>query len=296
MPKSIILDTDVGTDIDDAFAIVLALKSPELQIKGISTVYGDVNLRAKIVLKILKLAGREDIPVAAGFGKPITNKEIYWAGWEGKGFLTSRDENLVPTSKDVVDFISRKLQSATSKISLITIGPLTNIALLIQRKPELMSKIEEIIVMGGKLEPQKHGFKTPWDHNLNCDPRATEIVFTSKMPIILATFNVCRKAVLLPGHVEKMGEKGGGLLEGLLRMHKIRSEAINRDWTPMFDSVAVSLLFQRELVKMEKIHLQTKITGDSLQLIRKHAESNVEVTVDVQVEKFMNMFMARILS
>jgi len=127
--RPIVLDTDVGTDVDDAFAIALAAKSPELNLKAVTTVYGDVHLRARMARKLLRLLGAADVPVAAGIDQPLTpGKQVYWGGWEGEGFLTDEDESWPPESRGGVELILEVLDTSPDPVTLVAIGPLTNIA------------------------------------------------------------------------------------------------------------------------------------------------------------------------
>ena len=104
--ERIILDTDIGTDVDDVMAVALAALSPEIQVEGITTVYGDVDLRSRMVVKALKMLGREDIPVFAGARDVLLkNREIWWLGHEGEGLLTEEDSNLEYDRRHAVDFI-----------------------------------------------------------------------------------------------------------------------------------------------------------------------------------------------
>ena len=104
--ERIILDTDIGTDVDDVMAVALAAISPELKVEGITTVYGDVDLRARMVTKVLHMLGREDIPVMAGSRDVLLrNREIWWLGHEGEGLLTEADRDLAYDRRHAVDFI-----------------------------------------------------------------------------------------------------------------------------------------------------------------------------------------------
>jgi purine nucleosidase len=137
----IILDTDVGMDVDDAYAISLAAKSPEITIEGITTVYGDTLLRAKIALKLLKLAGRSDIPVFVGEGEPITeNKKSFMLGFEGEGLLTPEDRGLKVTFGNAVEFITSRALDSKRDLTLVCIGALTNIATAFKREPNIRKK------------------------------------------------------------------------------------------------------------------------------------------------------------
>ena len=108
----VILDTDIGTDVDDCLALAVLLASPELELVGVTTVYGDVLLRARMVMKLLRLRGREDVPVAMGERQPLLGKRaVYWEGHEGKGVLVPEDERLMPVDEHAVDFIVRTVMA-----------------------------------------------------------------------------------------------------------------------------------------------------------------------------------------
>src|SRR5215467_10346800 len=103
MPIRVILDTDIGTDVDDCLALALILASPELQLEGVTCVYGDALLRARMVRKLLRLAGREEVPVYVGAEKPLLcRRPVYWAGHEGVGLLEEADAGLAPAVEHAV--------------------------------------------------------------------------------------------------------------------------------------------------------------------------------------------------
>src|SRR3954454_20755295 len=138
MVTNIILDTDIGTDVDDCLALALIVSSPELKLVGVTCVYGDTDLRARMVTKLLQLRGMSDVPVMAGVRKPLLNKRsVYWAGHEGEGLLTPADDHLPYSSDPAVDFIIRSAHENPGQIHLIGIGPLTNIAQVLLRDPQI---------------------------------------------------------------------------------------------------------------------------------------------------------------
>ena len=150
--KTIILDTDIGTDVDDLLALSLVLTSPELELIGVTTVYGDVALRAQMVCRLLTLRGVSDIPVAMGASKPLLGKRaVYWEGHEGKGLLTP-DEKATPLRDEhAVDMIVRTAMARPGEITLVAIGPLTNVALAFLREPRLAQALAGLLIMGGSV-------------------------------------------------------------------------------------------------------------------------------------------------
>ena len=143
-PQKIIIDTDIGDDIDDAFAVALALKSPELQILGISTTFGDTEARAKIVDCMLGEAGRTDIPVLAGSPTHTTNPMSQRRYGEGGHFAKSSHPN-------AVDFILDQIRRYPNQITLIAIGPLMNVGALIEKDPQTFLKLKRVVMMGGSI-------------------------------------------------------------------------------------------------------------------------------------------------
>lgn len=149
--ERIILDTDIGTDVDDVMAVALAAVSPELKVEGITTVYGDVDLRARMVTKVLHMLGREDIPVMAGSRDVLLrNREIWWLGHEGEGLLTEADRDLAYDRRHAVDFIIDTVMKNPKEITLIGIGPFTNFAIALVREPRIADYVKQIIIMAAQ--------------------------------------------------------------------------------------------------------------------------------------------------
>ncbi|HXX43661.1 MAG TPA: nucleoside hydrolase [Candidatus Acidoferrales bacterium] len=141
--QHVIIDTDIGDDIDDAFAVSLALNSPDLKIDGITTAWGDTHLRARLVNRLLAQAGRSEIPVAEGIA---THSKAHFtqARWAEGGAEPKQHV-------DAVDFLLRQIAAHPGDITLITIAPLTNIAAAIDRDPATFRKVRRIVMMGGSI-------------------------------------------------------------------------------------------------------------------------------------------------
>ena len=132
MTLPILLDTDIGTDVDDCLALALLLRSPELEPIGITCVYGDVALRARMVHKLLALGNRPTVPVRLGVRDTLLGQRaVYWAGHEGDGLFDADDDNLPLAEEHAVDFLVRTVLDQPGAIHLVAIGPLTNVALAI---------------------------------------------------------------------------------------------------------------------------------------------------------------------
>jgi inosine-uridine nucleoside N-ribohydrolase len=152
--RRIILDTDPG--IDDALALFLALASPEVQLEAITTVGGNVNVNhtTRNALALLELAGRIDIPVARGSNQPIVRQAEYAAyvhGENGLGGFVLPEPQFRPVTEHAIDVIIEKVMGSPGEITLVPIGPLTNIALALRREPRIAGHVREVVIMGGAL-------------------------------------------------------------------------------------------------------------------------------------------------
>jgi purine nucleosidase len=144
-PQKVIIDTDIGDDIDDAFAVALALRSPELQILGITTTFGDTRVRAKLVDRLLGEAGRQDIPVAVGVHTDAKTGLSQRPYAEGGHFARA-------SHPAAVDFILEQIRRNPGEITLVCIGPLVNVGSLIDRDAQTFRKLKRVVLMGGSIE------------------------------------------------------------------------------------------------------------------------------------------------
>ena len=302
MKKKIILDTDIGTDVDDALALTMALNSREdIELRAVTTVHGDVNLRARIALKILKLAGREDIPVAAGISHPLIRDRpiLGWKGYEGDGFLTSKDEALKPSKIHAVDLIISEIMSMKNEITFIAIGPLTNIAAAIIKELRIIENVREVIVMGGSVR-LFNGLNLPLiEHNIKCDPEAARVVFSSGMPITMVPLDVTLKVTIERREIDLIRAAKTSLTDAIAMMITRYLDIVKRDYTWLHDPLALAVSIDNSLVKTidAKILVETKgeyTTGQTIALPIEFNEKPVKVYIDVDIKRFKKFFMKRI--
>src|SRR5699024_7544534 len=203
--KKVIIDTDIGSDIDDAMALALAIKSFEIEIKGITTVYGDVDLRARLAKKLLDLGDCPNIGVYAGIEKPLLRERDVWmAGHEGDGVL-DEGEIISYESQHAVDFIIDTIMNAPGEVTLILIGPLTNIATAIIREPRIADNVKEIILMGGVTRLSKDSLHLPiTEHNIHSDPEAASVVFNSSAAITMVGVDVTHQVTIGREHQRQL--------------------------------------------------------------------------------------------
>lgn len=290
----IIIDTDIGDDIDDALAIAFALESPELEVVGITTVFKNVTARAKLTAKMLKMSGHSHIPVYAGLGSPIINKvdlnEIpcqYSEAEDGK------EDNF---SIKGIDFIIDTVMNSDSDITLVPIGPLTNIAVAILKEPELKNKVKEIVLMGGCY----YNHCNEW--NILCDPEAAKVVFESGIPIKAVGLDVTFYCNLTEEDVKKIETNGKWPAKYLPEL--IRRWRKGSDKCPMMhDPLAICAVFDDKLLEMHQEEIVVETQGEIMRgatynksgLWRANADQSVIKTAKhVDSEGFIKLFMTRV--
>lgn len=298
-PNRVIIDTDVGSDIDDAMALALAMKSDEIYIEGVTTVYGDTLLRAKLAKKLLTLGNAEEVKVYPGIELPLLhNREVWMAGHEGDGVLEDY-ETLEVEAEHGVDFIIRTIMDNPHEITLIPIGPLTNIAAAIIREPKVAENVKEIILMGGVTRLGDNGLKIRQiEHNIKSDPEAASLVFRSQAKITMVGLDVTMKVKFTKSERDQLKASGLPLNDALVKMLDRWFDFIEEDFTLMHDPLTVSLLLDRSLVKTEKVTIEVEYdhrhpTG---QTVATYDESgNVDLCLDVDSERFNELLLGVLL-
>ncbi|MBI2574943.1 nucleoside hydrolase [Candidatus Woesearchaeota archaeon] len=190
--EAIIIDTDIGTDVDDAIALMYAVKLG-MNIKLVTTVHGDAYVRARIAKKLVMLLGA-DIPVAAGESKPLKQKHLYWEGDEGADFVDAAES--LDIRLDGVEAIAEAIYASRNNVGIASIGPMTNIARAFQKYPDLPALVSHIYAMGNAIITPGAFYINYRAHNFKVDPEAVDIVFASPAPITIVTTEVCKKSSL----------------------------------------------------------------------------------------------------
>jgi purine nucleosidase len=190
--RKVIIDTDPGTD--DAIALMMALSSPDLDVLALTTVGGNAALRhtTRNALRVLEYMGREDIPVYKGGSRPLKGRFTYGYYYHGPAGLTVRLPLPAgrPRPEAATDYIIRKTRENPGEVTLVALGPLTNVARALQREPGLARWTRELVVMGGAIEVP--GNVTPFaEFNIFNDPEAAQAVFSSGIPTTLVGLDVC---------------------------------------------------------------------------------------------------------
>ena len=268
--QKIIIDTDPGQD--DAVAILLALASPELDIRGITAVAGNVPLKLteKNARKICELAGKTETRVFAGASRPLMRQLVTAEEVHGKTGLDGPDlpEPSMPLeSQHAVDFIVETLmREEPGSVTLCPLGPLTNIALALIREPRIASRIGRIVLMGGGFF--EGGNVTPAaEFNIYVDPHAADVVFRSGAPIVMMPLDVTHKVLTRAGRVaaiRALGSKVGVATAQMLEFfERFDEEKYGSDGGPLHDPCVIAWLLRPELFKGRECNVIVE-TGSEL--------------------------------
>ena len=299
--KTIILDTDIGTDVDDCLALALCLASPELKLTAVTTVYGDTRLRARMVLKLLALRGVSDVPVAAGAEKPLLDKApAYWEGHEGQGILTPEDGALAPVDEHAADLTARTALARPGEIILIAIGPLTNVALAMLKEPRLARALGGLVIMGGVIGGA-HALHLPWtEHNFRSDPEAAQIVLASGAPMAIVPLDITTQVRIRTVGVARIAAADTPFHAAVADQVRRYPRYKEQGWTYLHDPLAVASVLRPELVKWESLHAVVENGGAHTAgklLVRPPAEGSpatAEVALGVAVQEAEHFIQGRI--
>jgi len=276
MPTSLVLDTDIGSDVDDALALATILGSPELELAGVTTVYGDVVLRARMVARIAAVAGRDVGPVVPGRGEPRSGREVWWAGHEG-ALLPDLDKEQV---SDDVDPIALLAGAAT----LMPVGPLTNVAEALERPGQA---IEHLYLMGGNFTAADA------EHNIKCDVAAAAVVFDSGVPITAVGIDQTQRVRFDQAVVERINAAGrlGELLAAEMRQFwKFMATESNAPHDP----TAVLTLVEPELFTFSSGRIEVDSAG--VTRFTQEAGGPHRIVTDLEPEQVAQRIASRILT
>jgi len=319
--KKIILDTDPGSD--DAMALMLALNSPELDVRAVTVVPGNVTAKQGLenALRMMSLANRCDIPVAAGAQHPLFQKLITAEFWHGKNGLANIE---LPPSKCKVDsrfgpdLIIEMVHAAPHEITLVPVGPLTNIALAVEKDPSIVPLVKEVILMGGSITSGNSTAAA--EANIYNDPEAAQIVFQAGWPLTMVGLDVGDKTLLSRKHLEQLGQTHGPVNDFIYQVaHYLidLSAQFGFDGTPMYDPLAVGVAIDATLVKAPPMHVDVETRGEFARgetVANRHGavernvlhgdryivegldkvEPNAKVCVGVDADRFLQLFVSRI--
>jgi inosine-uridine nucleoside N-ribohydrolase len=266
-PARIIIDTDPG--YDDALALLFAMSSPELKVEAITAVAGNGPIEVTLTnaLRMVEAAGRSDIPVAAGPKTPIARQLVSGEDFHGENGLAGAEfpaPTRAPVDLPAAELISHVVRSHPGEVTLIPIGPHTNIATSLLRDPPIAAMIRRIVMMGGSLSA---GNTTPSaEFNVYVDPEAARIVFHSGIPITMVGLDVTDKVLLKEDHVRALESGTTPVSKAAAKI----ARAVTRWYREqgyvtgpiMHDSLAVAAFLQPQILQFEKFYIDVETSGD----------------------------------
>lgn len=284
-PEKIIIDTDIGDDIDDAFAVALALKSPELQILGITTTFGDTDTRAKLVDRMLGEAGRQDIPVAIGVQTDAKTGLSQRPYAEGGHFARA-------SHPAAVDFILEQIRHNPDAITLVCIGPLVNVGAVIDRDAQTFRKLKRVVLMGGSIDrgyeadPYSPPNAPEPEWNIKNDPASARKLFASGVPIYEMPLDSTQ---LKMDEVERafLFRQGTPLTDALAILYHQWGQL-----TPtLYDPMTIAFMDDPELCPTEPMHIHVDDRGITL---RGPGAPNAQVCLKSDPEGFFRFYLSRV--
>jgi purine nucleosidase len=307
MPKKrILVDTDPG--IDDALAILLALASPEVELEGVSVVHGNCSVEQALsnALGVLELAQGSDIPVARGFALPLVQPSLLALethGDAGIGYARLPAPTARPVAEHSVEFLIEKIMSAPGEITLVCIGPLTNVAIALRKEPGIINAVKDVIIMGGAIRHQ--GNASPLaEFNVYVDPHAAHMVYHSGMPITLVPLDVTYQCILTHADVERLQRLESPISRFIADSTRFYMEYHDEyqqiDGCIINDPLALALTFAPEVCDYETHFVDVDISGgvslgktfaDFYRMSRQPA--NMQIALGVRARDFMEIFLER---
>lgn len=307
MALPIILDCDPGHD--DAIAIVLALASPELDVKAITSSAGNQTPEKTLrnVLRMLTLLQRQDIPVAGGARKPLMRELIIADNVHGESGLDGPalpEPDFAPQSVTAVELMAKTLRESPQPVTIVATGPQTNVALLLNSHPELHDKIARIVMMGGAMV--LGNWQPAAEFNIYVDPEAAEIVFQSGIPVVMAGLDVTHRAQIHGLDIERFRQLGNPvativaeLLDFFMEYHKDAKWGFTG--APLHDPCTIAWLLKPQLftsverwvgVETQGKYTQGMTVVDYYFLTGK--QPNTTVLLDVDREGFVDLLAERL--
>lgn len=255
--RPVVLDTDIGTDVDDILALALLAKAPELDLVGVTTVYGDTPFRSRIARFSLDKLGRADVPVISGATKTMTDRPVWWAGHEGAG-IAGLDDIAAGAGDSSDAWLHEAARKDDGALEIAAIGPLTNIARAIEGDPAFVTKVRHLWVMGGVF------WQDGVEHNIKCDPEAAAVVFGSALPITVCGLDVTRKVWFREPEVAAIAASSGDL--GPVLQDQIRRwwAFIKADANNPHDPLALLPMVRPELFRFEQCDVAVGLRADDL--------------------------------
>jgi len=261
----VILDTDIGDDIDDTWALAMMLKSPELDVKLVVTDTGNTTYRAKIAAKMLEIAGRTDVPVGVGFR--LSDKEGGQSDWVKDYGLSSYPGKVY---EDGVGALIDTIMNSPKPVTLICIGPVPNISAALEREPKIAERAKFVGMHGSVRKGYGGSDKVSAEYNVAAYPKECQKAFTALWDMTITPLDTCGLVVLQGEKYKKVCDSKDPIAKAVIENYNIWAKGTPDRSSVLFDTVAVYLSFSEELLSMEKIGI--RVTDDGYTVEDKNAK------------------------
>jgi inosine-uridine nucleoside N-ribohydrolase len=305
MTTPILIDCDPGHD--DAIALLLALASPEVDLVGVTTVSGNQTLEKTTAnaIRVLELVGRGDVQVAAGADRPL-ERDLFVAeyvhGESGLDGPALPPPVAQPVAREAADFIAEWVDASSESLTLVPTGPLTNVALFLERHGEAARRLERIVLMGGAIA---EGNVTPAaEFNIWADPEAAAAVFRSGLDVTMIGLDVTHKALMTAEHGRRLRDAGrtGTVVAELLEFYSVfHREVYGFPGSPIHDAVAVAHVVHPGLVETKERNVEIETESELcrgrtvVDLWRRTDRApNAHVGVDIDADRFLELLVERL--
>jgi purine nucleosidase len=280
--EKVIFDTDIGDDIDDAYALSFLLRSPEVQLLGVTTAFKDTHLRARLVTRLLKVAGRSDVPVYEG---PKTADD---SGFTQKQWAEGSPDRAYP---DAIKFTLNAIRNNPGQITLISVAPLTNVGALIAKDPTTFRKLKRVVIMGGSID-RGYGTKLHADAEWNIvnDIPGAKALFESGVPLYVMPLD-STQIPLDPAHQQALFGKRSELTAALEELTKEWSTATNQKLPTLFDVVAAVYAVNAMICPTTAMKIEVDDKGFTR---RETGTPNAQVCLKSAAAPVLDLFLPRV--
>jgi inosine-uridine nucleoside N-ribohydrolase len=288
-PIPVIFDTDIGDDIDDALALALALQSPELDVRLVTTVVDDVDSRTRLAWKELGLYKRHDVAVATGAAEPLLDPRREDKAAQFR-LLTAEDTVPEAAHRRAAEVIVETLMASREKMTLIPVGPLTNIALALRLEPRIKEKIERIVLMGG-------AFKLNYpEYNIQRDRVAADMVFSSGVPITAVGLDVTLKCKLQGSDLDKLKAANNPASRFLIQLIELWQSGNPGQFPTLHDPLAVGAVINPHFIETRtgSVRVETNSPLTNGITVFQQGAGTTQIASDVNVRQFLDLFIERL--
>jgi len=306
-PKRLLIDTDPG--VDDSMAILFAFASPEVKIEALTTVFGNTgsDITTQNALRLVELAGHREVPVARGAEKPLL-RPYTGLGWmvhgrNGLGEAEFPPPKGQPDPRRAATFIIDTIMANPGEITLVPLGPLTNIALAVATEPRIAQNVREVVLMGGAANVPGNASPVA-EANIHNDPEAAHIVFHAGWPLTMVGLDVTHKTVMTPEYLEQLRAANNpwtDFIAAITPFYLGFSQRQGQNGFPVHDSSALAYvidptLFETKHVYTDVDHQSPHHHGQTVPDWRgqRETEPNVHVCVDVDSARFLDLYRQRL--